>query len=120
MKVTVGYYDKDGYNIGRKYPGPERISYLVTGRIVKKIAEIEDTSPYETRDVDRWSEKYCDKNRLVFEIVKFKTGRIVKINNNIADVYVALDRIKRDIDPKKIYYYSRKLNISRENINFKF
>jgi len=74
MKISLGYYDKDGKKIRRKTPKPNTSFYLAVGTIKKKIRELEDTTPYQVPVSDN-NINLCDKKRMIIEILFFDRGR---------------------------------------------
>ena len=74
MKITLGYYDKKGKRLRAKRPKPGTNFYLVMGTLRKKIAELKDTTPYRV-PVTETNAKFCDKKRLMIEILYFVRGR---------------------------------------------
>lgn len=119
MKITVGYYNSDGKYLGKKQPNTRNIFYLVTGTVRKKIGEAEGQSPYTDKDVMEYSMRFCDRTRLILDILKFANkkfrerisyGNRWSYDNKTRD---ALIRIHTDLDESKKYYYRRTLGIPR-------
>jgi hypothetical protein len=123
MRETIGYYDKDGEYLGKKYPGSKRIFYLAFCLIKKKISEIQDVSPYENGLLNRYSFRFNDKKRLLVYIDKYNRGRLVKhITANTMSFrdpeYNARYKITHDASEKIKKYYSRKLSISKDDVKY--
>lgn len=118
MKIVIGYYDRTGKYLGKKRPRLHKNFYLVMGTVIKKIAEDKEQTPYQ-RDVYEYNFKYCDKNRMVIEIKKFKNGRLDKSYDRDADYSKPILLIGNDLGKKKYGYYSRKLKINKNLIRLK-
>jgi len=118
MKIVIGYYDRAGKYLGKKRPRLHKTFYLVMGTVIKKIAEDKEQTPYQ-RGVYEYNFKYCDKNRMVIEIKKFKNGRLDKSYDRDADYSTPILLIGNDLGKKKYGYYSRKLKIDKNLIRLK-
>lgn len=120
MKITIGYYDRFGKRIRTKAPKPGTNFYLVMGTLRRRIHELTDTTPYKV-PINEHNVRFCDKRRLILEIMLYNRGRFSsKINSNVSwynDKRQTIHNICSDVR-KRIPMVARSHKVKIDNFHF--